>query len=62
MSPCECEETMPIPPPPRPRPGMEDDQYGTFKTIRYYPDIKENTVEAIKAMMDDADILIEDLQ
>jgi len=62
MSPCECEETVPIPPSPRPRPGMEDDQYGTFKTIRYYPDIKENTVEAIKAIMDDADISIEDLQ
>lgn len=61
-NPCECEETMPTPPPPRPRPGMEDDIYGTFKSIRYYPDNKENTVLAIKAIMDDADISIEDLQ
>ena len=62
MSPCGCEETMPTPPPPIPRPGMEDDQYGPFKQIRYYPENKENTVEAIKAIMDDADISIEDLQ
>ena len=61
-NPCECEETMPNPPPPRPQPGMEDDMYGSFKKIRYYPDNKENTVLAIKAIMDDADISIEDLQ
>jgi predicted lipoprotein len=36
--------------------------YGSFKKIRYYPDNKENTVLAIKAIMDDADISIEDLQ
>jgi hypothetical protein len=62
MSPCECEESMPTPPPPTPRPGMEDDMYGRFKTMRYYPDNKENTVEAIKAIMNDADVSIEDLQ